>query len=122
MSEDDARLEQRRRSELAFAARLTTMVRSSDDPEWVAIRAQLRAEGVTPDDFAVGTMIPDDTKLVYGVILTRDGRAFEFDIEELPDGTSRLLHWAPFPRERGEWFEFAQEVLDGDPPSPAGAS
>lgn len=123
MSDDDARLEQRHRSEVAQARRLTDWFRSGSDPEWVAVRARLQAEGIAPEDAAIGTMFPDDVKLVYGVILSRDGRSFDFDIEEQPDGTSRLFRWAPFPRERApEWFGYAQAVLDSDPPNPAGAS
>ena len=63
------------------AKRLTDDMRRSSLPRWEGLRRRLTAERVNPSDAAVGFLYPDDVKLEMGLIVARDGRAFQFALE-----------------------------------------
>jgi hypothetical protein len=49
-------------------------------------------EGIDPRDAAVGGLFPEDAEMESGVIVTRSGRFFEFDLEWAVDEEGNDLH------------------------------
>lgn len=109
-------------------------MRSSEEPKWWrALRAGLHAEGVAPADAAVGEIYPEDVMLSGGVIPTRDGRAFRFELDwwfdegderKSPDD-AELTEWEPLDLADAvpsdiEFVAVARAVLREDGPAQAG--
>ena len=71
------------------AAEYTPLLRSGKEPRWARLRERLEEEGISPADVAIGDFFPDDVKLEFCVIASRDGQAFRFDFDYLryPDGS-----------------------------------
>ncbi|HYO60641.1 MAG TPA: hypothetical protein VEU29_01930 [Actinomycetota bacterium] len=118
MTEQNERQEQQRRAELSDAVKFTERLRSSDEVGWTGIRQRLEAEGVSPDDAAVATLFPDDTNLLYGVILTRDDRCFWFTFEYSATEPWELLEWGSVSSKLRRAYEkdlpYARTIMDGD--------
>lgn len=67
------------------ATECTRLLRSSLEPRWGRLRARLAAEGIEPRDAAVGTLFQDDVRMEFGILLSRNGRAFQFTFDFLRD-------------------------------------
>jgi hypothetical protein len=65
------------REMIAWAKQITNELRKGSAPEWTLIRQYLHGVGVDPDDAAIGDFGPDG-QAGAGLIVTRDGRIFEF--------------------------------------------
>lgn len=60
--------------------KLTEMMRTETEPEWVEVRERLEKESILPNEAVLGAFEPDGS-MMTGFILTRTGRMFEFDID-----------------------------------------
>ena len=67
------------------ATTFTPLLRASSEPRWERLRSRLGKEGIEPEDVAVGTLFPDDPSMEFGVVVSKDGRAFAFDFDFLKD-------------------------------------
>jgi hypothetical protein len=68
--------------ELVSMARTNTAQLHEDpSPRWKRIRVALRDEGVAPNDAAIGILFPDGS-VEFGIIATRDGRVFSFELQD----------------------------------------
>lgn len=94
----------RPRSHHEDAQRLTQSLRTSDEPEWVAVRGFLADAGFDPRECAVGDFFmeqPGD----FGVLVTADRRIFTFEVG-----------WEPVRGERGNrrWWVTLEELPDAE--------
>jgi hypothetical protein len=62
---------------------LTGLLRSSDDPQFVRMRQLLWERGISPDTIAVADLFPDDTQFDFGLLVTRDGQAYQVGFDYL---------------------------------------
>ena len=79
---------------LEAARESTRELRERSDPAWwQALRDRLATSGVDPSDAAVGSIYGEDEALYGGVVATRDGRAFRFQLgsSDDPEASSRTL-------------------------------
>lgn len=60
---------------------LTEGLRSSDDAVMRRLRQLLPERGIDPESAVLAILFPDDVRLHYGVVVDRDGRVFEFDLD-----------------------------------------
>ena len=121
----------------AFDRRVTTlftpMLRESPEPRWARLRKRLGDERIDPRDAAIGTLFPDDGSMEFGIVVSRDGRAFAFDFDFLrdPDGNriqsrsdARVVNFKPLDTEQLEftysrairaalWFLTSEDVGPG---------
>lgn len=108
--------DRQREAELAEAEEFTQRLRTSQETGWKRARGHLEAEGVGANDAAVATIFPDDTNLVFGVLLTRDDRCFFFSFEYHADTPWELLEWGSVPPRQRRSYEsslpYAREILD----------
>ena len=58
----------------------TRLLRKSGDPVWARLRELLRARGLDPGQVALANLFPDDTNMEFGIVVTPDGRVYEFDL------------------------------------------
>ena len=73
------------------AALYTPKLRTSNEPRWERLRTRLAEVGVAPTDAAVGSLFPDDVNLEFGILATRDGRAFSFEFDFLRDESGNAI-------------------------------
>jgi hypothetical protein len=110
--------ERQRQALMAEAVEFTKRLRTSQDTGWVEARKRLEGEGVDPLDAAIATIFPDDTNLIYGVVLTRDDRCFYLSFEYHADAPWELLEWGHVSAKlRGAYerdLPYAREILDSD--------
>jgi hypothetical protein len=94
----------RPRSHHEDARRLTHDLRTSDEPEWVAVRGFLTDAGFDPQECAVGDLFPEQSGQ-FGVVVTGDRRVFTFEVG-----------WEPVRGERGErrWWVTYEERVDAE--------
>lgn len=108
--------DRQREAELAEAKEFTKRLRTSEEAGWRDVRKSLALERVDPNDAAVATIFPDDTNLVFGVLLTRDDRCFFFSFEYHADTPWELLEWGSVPPRQRRSYEsslpYAREILD----------
>lgn len=71
--------------------RLTENMRHSPARRWQRIRQRLNENGVAPQDAVLVDLHPEDVRLDFGLIQTRDGRAFSFELDFLKDQTGREI-------------------------------
>src|SRR5687767_4732350 len=64
-------------------AGLTDELRSSALPIFVRLRELLRARGIEPSVSALAELFTDDGSLEFGIVVTPDGRVFQFDYDYL---------------------------------------
>jgi hypothetical protein len=55
-------------------------MRSDEGPVWTRLRELLRERGVQPSEVVLADLFPADTDMEFGVVLTSDGRDYEFDL------------------------------------------
>ena len=84
------------------ARRLTQDLRTSDKPEWIAVRGFLTDAGFDPEESAVGDLFPEQSG-DFGVLVTADRRIFTFEVG-----------WEPVRGERGKrrWWVTHEELVD----------
>jgi hypothetical protein len=74
---------------------LTRLLRDGVDPFWIRLRSLLNEKGVAPSTSILADCFPDDTSFEFGVIVTFEGRVFQFGFDYLhrsvEDGT--LSEW-----------------------------
>jgi hypothetical protein len=58
-------------------------MRTSREPMWVRVRALLTEKGLNPATSLVAESFPDDRSLEFGIVVTGDGRVFQFDYDYL---------------------------------------
>ena len=58
----------------------TGLLRESQDALFVRLRELLRDRGIDVEASALATFFPDDVDLEFGVVVTADGRVYEFDL------------------------------------------
>lgn len=108
-------------------ARLSTeLLRTSEDPMWARLRELFRERGIDPDAAVLADFFPDDTDLEFGVLLTPDGRVYEFDFTYGPRGdiktkssTGVISDWRDMTDRWRDWhhrnqIEAAMPLLGGD--------
>jgi hypothetical protein len=61
--------------------RLTAALREGSEQRWRRLRERLDLAGVDAGDAALVVLGPHDTTMEYGLIVTRNNRAFEFSLE-----------------------------------------
>jgi hypothetical protein len=64
-----------------IAETLTSEFRTSSEGRWVNLREALSRLGYSPRDVAIGDLFDDDSRQDFGILLTRSGAAFSFDLE-----------------------------------------
>ena len=57
----------------------TVLLREGTEPEYARLRTLLAKRGLDPDAVALATFFPDDGHLHFGIVVTAEGRVFEFD-------------------------------------------
>jgi hypothetical protein len=62
---------------------LTKLARESDEPLWARIRVLLREKSLDPARVFVAECFPDDTQFEFGIVVTDDGRVFQFGFDYL---------------------------------------
>lgn len=84
------------------ARRLTQSLRTSDKPEWIAVRGFLTDAGFDPEKSAVGDLFPEQSG-DFGVLVTADRRIFTFEVGS-----------EPVRGERGKrrWWVTHEELVD----------
>ncbi len=96
------------------ARALTLAMRTSDKPEWVAVREFLTGAGFEPERSAVGDLFPEQSG-DFGVLVTPDRKVFTFEVgwETVRGDPTARRYWV-MPRERtnaGERYAYAPSAF-----------
>ena len=84
----------------------TRLLRESNDPLWVRLRALLAERDVDVSRSALAVFFPDDTNMEFGVVVTPDRQVYEFDLHygsgdlAKQAATATIADW----RDRTEWW------------------
>jgi hypothetical protein len=91
---------------VADVVQLTSLLRSSDDPQWVGIRRELTNKGLDPGTLALATSFPDDRRFEYGIVVTPEGHVFQYgyDYLDTEPGEGTFTEWSD---ETDRWREGA---------------
>lgn len=65
----------------------TRLLREGTEPEYARLRVLLAERGLDPDTVALATLFPDDVAQLFGIVVTPEGRVFEFDLDYLDPET-----------------------------------
>jgi hypothetical protein len=76
-------------TEAGEVRRLTDTLRSNVDPLWTRLRELLHERGISPGDAALTDCFPDDSSFLFGVVVMKDGRVFQFGYDYLHTDISR---------------------------------
>jgi hypothetical protein len=66
-----------------YVVQCTQLLRKSEDPMWVRMRALLQERGVSPSTSILATSFPDDTSFEFGIVVTSDRQVFQFGLDYL---------------------------------------
>ncbi len=78
-----------------FINEQTSTMRTSQDPLVAGIRRCLLDKGVQVATAAIAEWFPDDTSFEFGVVVTVDGRVFQFGYDYLgkPEDEGSISEW-----------------------------
>ena len=58
----------------------THLLRTDEGPLWSRLRKLLDERGLDPNSVALADLLPDDTDMEFGIIVTPEGDVYEFDL------------------------------------------
>ena len=104
-----------------WSKRCTHELRTSPSLRWQRFRDRLESEGIAPIDAAISFLGPDGSYRDSGIVATRDGRVFEFDLSFTPgdrdDSEVERLEELPEQKLVGFYAKaaaLARELIQGD--------
>jgi hypothetical protein len=59
----------------------TNQLRTSEAPDWRRLREHVIGVGLDPSDVAVADLFSDDVDQRFGILVSADGRAYQFMLE-----------------------------------------
>jgi hypothetical protein len=76
-------------------AEFTELIREGNDPLWRRLRELLRQRGIDPQTAELAESFEDDEFYEFGVLVTADGRRYEFEIDyaETPIAEAVFAEW-----------------------------
>lgn len=94
----------------------TRKLRFDEKPQWERLRQCLAKEGIAPADAVVCRKHDEDVKVEFGIIATRDDRAFTFELDfhRYPDGRDVPSYDDAWVSDWEELDERRRELYAGD--------
>jgi hypothetical protein len=92
---------------------LTDQLHNSQEPRWKRLRERLSQEGIAPEDGAICDLHDEDVSREFGLIVTRQDRAFWFYFDFRRDESgretaledARVIEWRELDNARKDRYE-----------------